>query len=133
MKLKPCPFCKGEIGVELIDNDDGTIYHSAKTAQCPLEGMDIPLDLWSNRPLEDAAIAQARKEERERFADKCIKDIGELVGIAMETADDLDSSLILKYRERGSKFTAIIIGKGRGDSDDSLSAALVAAIVDAKE
>ena len=54
-ELKPCPFCGGELGVELVDNDDGTIYHSAKTTQCPLEGMDIPIDLWNNRPGKDAA------------------------------------------------------------------------------
>ena len=70
-ELKPCPFCKAELGVELIDNGDGTTYHSARDIQCPLEGMDIPLDLWNNRPGEDVARLKQFEEDCEAVCEYC--------------------------------------------------------------
>ena len=82
--LLPCPFCGGEIGVELIDEGGGTIYHYGLKPKneviCVLGGRSYSMETWNIRLGADRARADGIQE--------CIKALnhvpwhyGQVVGI----------------------------------------------------
>ena len=66
MKIKPCPTCGGEVGVELIDEGGGTIYHYGLKPKneviCVLGGRSYSIEIWNTCPGEDAVRAEALEE-----------------------------------------------------------------------
>ena len=65
MKLKPCPFCGGEV---VRDNTIDPYIASISCSECG-DDYNISDEQWNTRPLEDAARAEVLEEAVERIED----------------------------------------------------------------